>query len=85
MLKSRTSSAQASSNQRVDLDGRILGDHPSSSHLFGRTFSSQDGKTISEVSHRALLEQEGERLAVVAGIREMLGRHHVSPEALKRS
>lgn len=44
-----------------------------------------DGYTQSEVPHRALSEQEGKRKIAVAGIQEMLVRHHVSPEMQERT
>lgn len=62
----------------------ILGVHPAASHPFGRLLSAVDGATNSGVPHRALAEHDNQRMALVECVREMLIRHHVSPEALKR-
>jgi len=64
--------------------GLVLGQHPSSAHPFGQVLSGNDGTTISKVPHRALSER-GARVATVEMLREMIGRHHVSPEALART
>jgi hypothetical protein len=83
--RSRPTGTEAHSQEKINLRDRILGDHPSPSHLFGQAFSSKDGETASKVQHRSLSEQDGVRKDVVAGIRQMLATHHVSPEAEKRS
>ena len=62
-----------------------LGPHPAPPHPFGEAFLATDGYTQSEVLHRALSEQDGKREIAVAGIQEMLVRHHASPEMLKRT
>lgn len=63
----------------------ILGAHPPAPHLFGIVLSASDGTTQTRIPHRTLAEVAGQRDAAVAGIREMLVRHHASPEALARS
>jgi Cap4 SAVED domain len=63
----------------------ILQEHPSSPHPFGNVLSSTDGETESQISHRVLLEKEGQRSIAVAALREMLVRHHASPEMLRRT
>lgn len=62
---------------------QIIGDH-SAIHHFEVLFSALDQYTDTGVAHRALSEQAGKRDVIVANIREMLIRHHVSPEALER-
>jgi len=62
----------------------ILGDHPLESHPFGNLLTAIDESTESGVPHRALSESKGQREAIVEHVREMLIRHHVSPEALGR-
>jgi len=62
-----------------------LGPHPSPPHPFGEAFGSKDGYTQSAILHRALSEQDGKRADAVAGIREMLVRHHASPDMLRRT
>ena len=64
---------------------RILGNHPSSPHPFGRVLSAKDGKTGNKVPHRALTEANGARPSAVKCLRKMLVEHHASPEAFKRS
>jgi len=63
----------------------ILGDHPSPLNPFGVIFSANDGKTNSNVPHRALSENEKIRPATVKCMREMLVKHHASQEALART
>lgn len=63
---------------------QIIGRHPQDSHPFGRLTTAQDGATESGVPHRALFEIDGQRDAIVDCVRDMLVRHHVSPEALER-
>jgi hypothetical protein len=46
---------------------------------------AKDGYTQSDVLHRELSEKDGKREVAVAGIREMLVRHHASPEMLERT
>jgi hypothetical protein len=62
----------------------ILGVHPAESHPFGSLLSAIDGETNSGVPHRTLAEHNNQRKALVECVREMLIRHHVSPEALER-
>src|SRR5262245_44851340 len=62
-----------------------LGPHPVPPHPFGEAFRAMDGYTQSVVLHRALSEQDGKREIAVAGIQEMLVRHHASPEMLERT
>lgn len=62
----------------------ILGDHPTDCHAFGVLLTASDGSTESGVPHRELSECDGQRKAIVEYIREMLVRHHVSPEAIER-
>jgi Cap4 SAVED domain len=83
MPKSRSTRRQAISNRR--LRTQILGDHPSPPHPFGKVFSWKDAKTTTKVPHRALSVTDGKREFAAAAISGMLVRHHVSPEALKRS
>ncbi len=62
----------------------ILGDHPNDCHPFGVLLTASDGSTESGVPHRELSECVGQREAIVECVREMLIRHHVSPEAVER-
>ncbi len=62
----------------------ILGVHPAECHPFGRLLSAVDGATNSGIPYRALAEHDNQRKALVECVREMLTRHHVSPEALDR-
>ena len=62
----------------------ILGDHPTDCHPLGVLLTASDGSTESGVPHRTLSECTGQRKAIVECIREMLVRHHMSPEALER-
>lgn len=64
---------------------KILGGHPAPPHPLSRILAAKDGKTQTKVAHRALTEKEGKRASAVKWIREMLARHHASPEALKLS
>lgn len=66
-------------------DRPVLGAHPALPHPFGQVLDAKDGLTVSEVPHRALVERDGLREATVGHLREMLVRHHVSPDALRRS
>ena len=63
----------------------VLGAHPAPPHPFGQVLDAEDGLTVREVPHRALVERDGLREATVGHLREMLVRHHVSPDALRRS
>lgn len=63
----------------------ILGVHPSSPHPLGVILAARDGKTESQIHHRGLTIKEGKKGDGVACIREMLTRHHASPEALRRT
>ncbi len=45
----------------------------------------KDDYTQSAVLHRILSEKDGKRTIAVTGIREMLVRHHASPEMLERT
>lgn len=69
---------------QVANDG-ILGPHPSPPDPFGQFFSSTDGKTETSVPHRAMGEIPEHRDRAVSTIREMLIRHHASPEAHERN
>lgn len=60
----------------------ILGCHPKDG--LGAFLSTSDTYTETGVPHRALVEVDRQRDAIVKCIREMLLRHHVSPEALER-
>ncbi len=66
-------------------DKSILGKHPAPPNPFGVIFSANDGTTNSDVPHRALSENEKLRPATVKCMREMLVKHHASPEALART
>jgi hypothetical protein len=66
-------------------DRPVLGAHPARPHPFGEVLDAKDGLTASEVPHRALLERDGVRGATIGHLRAMLVRHHVSPDALRRS
>ncbi|MGB5872950.1 MAG: Hachiman antiphage defense system protein HamA, partial [Bacteroidota bacterium] len=48
-------------------------------------YAAKDRKTKKAVPHRALSEKKGKRKAAVTSIREMLVRHHASPEMLAQS
>jgi hypothetical protein len=63
----------------------ILGPHPKAPSPFSEILTSKDGQTESKVPHRALAEMDGVRATTVGHLRELLVRHHTSPEALKRS
>ncbi len=62
-----------------------IGEHPVPPHPLGEVLIAADGRTESQVPHRMLLERDGKSPSMIGNIREMLIRHHVSPEALKRS
>jgi hypothetical protein len=62
----------------------ILGDHPTDCHPFGVLLTASDGSTESGVPHRELSEYVGQRKAIIECVREILVRHHVSPEAVER-
>lgn len=64
---------------------KIVGIHPGNDHPFGRSLISTDGLTDSSVPCRNLSEKDGVRDDLVTDIREMVTRHHASPEQLKRS
>jgi len=66
-------------------DRPVLGAHPVPPHPFGEVFDAKDGLTANKVPHRALVERDGLREATVRRLREMLVRHHVGPDALRRS
>lgn len=66
-------------------DRPVLGAHPALPHPFGQVLDAKDGLTASEARHRTLVERDGLRKATVGHLREMLVRHHVSPDALRRS
>jgi len=81
-----TDRAKVSQTQKVchNKCSSILGEHPSDCNLFGNLISATDGITDSGVSHRSLLELCDQRENFIECMREMLVRHHVSPEALER-
>jgi len=58
----------------------ILGNHPEDS--LGAFLNSVDTFTISDVPHRALSESRSENVELIKLLREMVVRHHVSPEAM---
>jgi Zn/Cd-binding protein ZinT len=60
----------------------ILGEHPQVG--LGSLIIASDDHTKSGVPHRALTEYDGQREAIATCIREMLMRHHASPETLER-
>jgi hypothetical protein len=60
----------------------ILGEHPQAG--LGSLIIASDDHTKSGVPHRALSEYDGQRETIVTCIREMLMRHHASPEMLER-
>lgn len=60
----------------------ILGRHPKDG--LGAFLSTSDTYTETGVPHRALIEAVCQRDAMIKCIREILLRHHVSPEALER-
>jgi HamA len=62
-----------------------LGPHPSPPHPFGEAFRAKDGYTQSAILHHALSEQDEKMAIAVAAIREMLIRHHASPDMLERT
>jgi hypothetical protein len=65
-----------------DEQDRALGPHPVD--VPWDRFVAQDGATDRGVPHRAL-SLNGQRDAdVVPPLRDMLARHHVTPEALQR-
>lgn len=66
---------------RISIDN-ILGHHPKDG--LGAILKNSDTYTETGVPHRALIEESCQRDAMVNCIREMLVRHHVSPEALER-
>ncbi|MBF0155547.1 MAG: DUF1837 domain-containing protein [Magnetococcales bacterium] len=63
----------------------IMGFHPGEEHPFGRAFIPNDGLTVSAVPYRDLSEKNGVRNDLVTDLREMVTRHHASPEQLARS
>jgi hypothetical protein len=62
-----------------------LGPHPLPPDFFGETLRASDTYTRSVVPHRALSQQNGSAEIAVAGLREMLIRHHTSSEKLHRT
>lgn len=64
---------------------KILGAHPGDEHPFGRAFVPNDGLTDASVPTRDLSEKDGVRDDLVTDLREMVSRHHASPEQLARS
>lgn len=63
---------------------QIIGHHPQDSHPLGRLTTAHDGITESGVPHRALAEMDGQRDAIVNCMRDILIRHHMSPEVIER-
>lgn len=60
----------------------ILGNHPNDG--LGTLLSNSDTYTESGIPHRVLVEASCQRDALVNNIREMLTRHHASPEQIER-
>src|SRR5262245_36286037 len=85
VLKPARQSGNAAPNVARATNQIKLGSHPAPPHPFGEAFRAMDGYTQSEVLHRALSEQDGKRKIAVAGLQEMLVRHHASPEMLERT
>ena len=63
----------------------VIGKHPSPPNVFGDAFVAVDHATVTMVAHRALAERSGGRAIAISGIREMIIRHHASPQQLARS
>lgn len=64
---------------------RILGDHPSPPHPISEAFCGSNAWTKSGGFHRALTEMDGSRSLAIQYLQNLLTKHHVSPEAQKRS
>lgn len=77
-------SAAPASASRGAMD-KLLGDHPSPPHPFGKFLVARDGKTATRVPHRALFEKDGSRAKAVKSLRTLLVQHHASPEAMIRT
>jgi len=83
MTKTKKKTRPPRSMPRADCS-KVIGNHPSESHPFGILLSASDGATDTGVPHRTLAERDGQRESLIKHAREMLTRHHVSPEALER-
>lgn len=71
--------------RKASVPAPILGSHPLPPHPIGEVLLSKDGVTTTNVPHRALREKDGTRAITVGIVRNMLTRHHVSPEAQERN
>lgn len=67
--------------KRISIED-VLGRHPKDG--LGSILTNYDTYTKTGVPHRALVKAGSQRDAMVNCIREMLMRHHVSPEAVER-
>lgn len=79
-----TTASRSRSSRRERASSVILGAHPSPPHPLGMILSANDQMTSTNVPHRVLSEKES-GCATVNCLRDMLLRHHASPEAIERT